>query len=268
MAGSRSLAGMKFGIYGLHKGENTEPEAFARRARAAEAAGFESIWVGDHIALPPDAPDDAYDARLEAIVALAFLASVTEHVRLGLGVIILPQRQPVLLAKQLTSIDRLSGGRLTVGFGVGYLEAELGALGSTLAERGARTDESLAAIRVLWDEPTPHFEGRFVSFSNVIQRPRPVQAPHPPIVIGGDSQAAVRRARDAGGWYGWEQTPEQIAVMRERLGPGVEITLTPGPPGPIDPDAVRRYEEAGVARLVLQPPDTTGAAMDELIASI
>jgi probable F420-dependent oxidoreductase len=258
---------MKFGLYGLHKGENTDPEAFARRAREAEEAGFESIWVGDHIALPPDAPDDAFDARLEALVALAHLAAVTERVRLGLGVIILPQRQPVLLAKQLTSIDHLSGGRLTVGFGVGYLEAELGALGSTLAERGARTDESLAAIRMLWDEPAPEFEGRFVSFSNVFQRPRPTQVPHPPIVIGGDSGAAMRRAREAGGWYGWEQTPDEIAALRERLGPDVEITITPGPAGPLDPEVARRYAEAGVARLVLQPPVTTGAAMDELIAA-
>jgi probable F420-dependent oxidoreductase len=258
---------MKFGLYGLHKGENTDPEAFARRAREAEEAGFESIWVGDHIALPPDAPDDAFDARLEALVALAHLAAVTERVRLGLGVIILPQRQPVLLAKQLTSIDHLSGGRLTVGFGVGYLEAELGALGSTLAERGARTDESLAAIRMLWDEPAPELEGRFVSFSNVFQRPRPTQVPHPPIVIGGDSGAAMRRAREAGGWYGWEQTPDEIAALRERLGPDVEITITPGPAGPLDPEVARRYAEAGVARLVLQPPVTTGAAMDELIAA-
>src|ERR1700709_809414 len=99
---------MNFGLYGLHKGENAAPEAFARRARAAEDAGFESIWVGDHIALPLDAPDDAHDPRLEALVALAPLAAVTERVRLGAGVIILPQRQPVLLAKQLTSIDVLS----------------------------------------------------------------------------------------------------------------------------------------------------------------
>jgi alkanesulfonate monooxygenase SsuD/methylene tetrahydromethanopterin reductase-like flavin-dependent oxidoreductase (luciferase family) len=182
-------------------------------------------------------------------------------------VIILPQRQPVLLAKQLTSIDRLSGGRLTVGFGVGYLEAELAALGSTLAERGARTDESLAAIRMLWDEPMPEFEGQFVSFSNVIQRPRPAQVPHPPIVIGGESAAAVRRAREAGGWYGWEHAPEQIAAVRERLGDEVEITITPGPPGPLDPEVARRYAEAGVTRLVLQPSVTTGAAMDELIAA-
>ena len=202
---------VKFGLYGLHKGENTAPEALARRARAAEDAGFESLWVGDHIALPADAPDDAFDPRLEAVVTLAHLAAVTERVRLGLGVIILPQRQPVLLAKQLTSVDVLSGGRLLVGLGVGYLEAELGALGATLAERGARMDESIAAMQMLWDEAAPDFQGRFVSFANVFQRPLPVQRPHPPLVIGGDSPAALRRARAAGAWYGWEQEPEQIA---------------------------------------------------------
>ncbi len=258
---------MKFGLYGLHKGENGAPEALARRARAAEDAGFESIWVGDHIALPLDAPDDAHDPRLEALVALAHLAAVTKRVRLGAGVIILPQRQPVLLAKQLTSIDVLSGGRLIVGLGVGYLEAELRALGASLAERGARTDESIAAMLALWDEPVPEFEGRFVSFSGVLQRPRPVQRPHPPLVIGGESPAAYRRARAAGGWYGWEHTPEQIAATREQLGPDVEITLTPGPPGPIDPALVRAFADAGVDRLVLQPPDTTGASMDALIAA-
>jgi probable F420-dependent oxidoreductase len=198
---------MKFGLYGLHKGENTAPDAIARRARAAEDAGFESIWVGDHIALPLDAPDDAHDPRLEAVVTLAHLAAVTRRVRLGFGAIVLPQRQPVLLAKQLTSVDVLCDGRLIVGFGVGYLEPELRALGATLAERGARTDEYIAAMLALWDEPVPRFEGSFVAFSDVIQRPRPVQRPHPPIVIGGASPPAFRRARAAGGWYGWEPTP-------------------------------------------------------------
>jgi probable F420-dependent oxidoreductase len=258
---------MRFGVYGLHKGENTAPEAFGRRARAAEEAGFESIWVGDHIALPPDAPDDAYDPRLEALVALAHLAAVTERVKLGAGVIILPQRQPVLLAKQLTSIDVLSGGRLIVGLGVGYLAAELGALGASLSERGARTDESIAAMRMLWDEPMPSFEGRFVSFAGVIQRPRPVQRPHPRLTIGGDSPASFRRAREAGGWYGWGRTAQEVAGVREQLGPDVEITLTPAPAGPIEPERVREFADAGVTRLVLQPPDTTGASMDALIAA-
>jgi probable F420-dependent oxidoreductase len=258
---------VKFGLYGLHKGENTAPDALARRARAAEEAGFESIWVGDHIALPLDAPDDAYDARLEAVVTLAHLAAVTRRVRLGAGVIVLPQRQPVLLAKQLTSIDVLSGGRLIVGLGVGYLEAELRALGATLADRGARTDEHIAAMRGLWDEPIPDFEGRFVAFSGVIQRPRPAQHPHPPIVIGGESPAAYRRARAADGWYGWERTPEEVATVRDELGSQLEVTITPSPPGPLDSELARRYADAGVDRLVLQPPDTTGASMDDLIAA-
>jgi probable F420-dependent oxidoreductase len=258
---------VKFGLFGLHKGENTAPDALARRARTAEDAGFESIWVGDHIALPLDAPDDPYDPRLEAVVALAHLAAVTRRVRLGLGVIVLPQRQPVLLAKQLTSIDVLGGGRLIVGLGAGYLEAELRALGATLADRGARTEEHFAAMRALWDEPVPEFDGRFVSFSDVIQRPRPPQRPHPPVVIGGDSPAAYRRGRAAGGWYGWEQTPEQVAAVREQLGAPVEVTITPSPPGPIELELARRYADAGVDRLVLQPPDTTGVSMDELIAA-
>lgn len=258
---------MKFGIYGLHKGENTTPEALARRARAVEDAGFESIWVGDHIALPLDAPDDAYDPRLEAVVTLAHLAAVTRRVRLGLGVIVLPQRQPVLLAKQLTSIDVLSEGRLIVGLAVGYLDAELRALGATLADRGARTDEYIAAMRTLWDEPVPEFDGRFVAFSGVIQRPRPPQRPHPAITIGGESPAAYRRARAAGAWYGWESTPEQVATVRAELGAGLEVTITPAPPGPIDLELARRYADAGADRLVLQPPDTTGASMDELIAA-
>jgi probable F420-dependent oxidoreductase len=251
---------MKFGLYGLHKGENTPPDAFVQRARLAEDAGFESIWVGDHIALPLDAPDDARQPRLEAVVALAHLAAVTTRVKLGLGVIILPQRQPVLLAKQLTSLDVLSGGRLIAGFGVGYLEAELGALGASLSERGARTDESLAAMRALWDEPVPSFEGRFV------QRPRPVQRPHPPIVIGGESPAAYRRAsREGDGWYGWQQTPEQVAEIRKALREDLEITITP----PIDLDAglVRAYEAVGVDRLVVQPPVATAAATEALIAA-
>jgi probable F420-dependent oxidoreductase len=258
---------MNFGLYGLHKGENAAPDALARGAREAERVGFESIWVGDHIALPADAPDDAIDPRLEAIVTLANLAAVTERVKLGLGVIILPQRQPVLLAKQLTSVDVLSGGRLLVGLGVGYLEAELAALGSTLAERGARMDESIAAMKALWDEAPPRFAGEFVSFADVFQRPLPAQRPHPPLVIGGESRAAFRRARAAGAWYGWEHTPEQIAEVRAALGDEVEITLTPGPPGPLDPSVARAFADAGVSRLVLQPPDTSVAAMDELIAA-
>jgi probable F420-dependent oxidoreductase len=270
---------VKLALFGLHRGSSANPDALVRRARLAEEAGFEALWVGDHIALPSDAADPPAQPRLEALAALTYLAAVTTRVRLGVGVIVLPQRQPVLLAKQLASIDVLSKGRLTVGIGVGYLEPELRAFGVTLADRGPRTDEYLAAMRALWGEETPPFAGRFVSFADVIERPRPVQQPHPPIVIGGHSATAHRRAIQSGnGWYGWEldleQTARTLGELRETaahlerpaaLGE-LEITITP--PGPIDVDAARRYAELGVHRLALQPHTMEGSVIEELITTV
>ena len=267
---------MKFALFGLHRGTSIQPDTMVREAKLAEEAGFEAIWVGDHVALPRDLGDAAQVPRLEALVALSYMAAVTTRVRLGAGVIVLPQRQPVLLAKQLTSIDVLSKGRLTVGIGVGYVDAELRALGASLADRGARTDEYLAALHALWQEPGPAFEGRFLSFEDVIQRPLPVQRPHPPIVIGGDSLAAFRRAVTSGnGWYGWQlgidETAQALAALRDAadrherpaaLG-ALEITITP--PGPLDLNTARRYAELGVNRLALQPQRLDDTAMPELI---
>jgi probable F420-dependent oxidoreductase len=276
---------MRWGLYGLHKGSSIDPETLTRRARRAEEAGFESLWVGDHVALPIDAPDPADEPRLELIVTLTYLAAATSRVRLATGVAILPMRHPVLLAKQLTSIDVLSQGRLIVGVGVGYVEPELSALGASVADRGARTDEHLAAMRALWESASspppaslPPFDGRFVSFSGVMQWPRPIQTPHPPIVCGGHSPSALRRAvQVADGWYGWELDPTQtaraLADLREaekrygrpaELG-DLEITITPPPD--FDAGMARRYEEVGVHRLVLQARTSAGSAVDELIES-
>ncbi|HVQ94090.1 MAG TPA: TIGR03619 family F420-dependent LLM class oxidoreductase [Mycobacteriales bacterium] len=268
---------MKFGLYGLHR-DSVDPATVAARARQAEAAGFESLWVGDHIALPAA---DATGTRLEAVVAVTYLAAMTTRIRVGIGLIVLPQRQPVLLAKQLTSLDLLSAGRLTVGVGVGYVQPELHALGVPLAERAARTEEYLAVMRALW-AGAPSYTGQFVSFDGVLQRPGPVQLPHPPIVVGGHSPAAYRRAvRHGNGWYGWELDPagtaEALGALaaagRETERPAglgeLEITMTP-PRGPVDQDLVRRYADLGVHRLILQPGsdadtealiDTVGATL-------
>src|SRR5215218_9683210 len=209
---------LSFGLFGLHRGVNADPDTLVARAHLADAAGFESLWVGDHVTLPygeqamPGNPAD--QPRLEVVVALSYLAAVTRRVRLGVGVIVLPQRQPVLLAKQLSTIDVLSNGRLMVGIGVGYLEPELQALGASLADRGARTDEYLAAMRAIWDEAAPSFSGRFVSFSEVMQRPLPVQRPNPPVIVGGSSRAAYRRAIRAGdGFYGSRMSVERAAEV-------------------------------------------------------
>jgi len=267
---------MDFGLYGLHKGSSVEPGRLRDRAQRAEEAGFESLWVGDHIALPVDAPDPPDEPRLELVTTLTYLAAVTSRAKLATGVAILPMRHPVLLAKQLASIDVLSSGRLIVGIGVGYVQRELEALGASLADRGARTDEHLAAMWALWDEAAPAFEGRFVSFDGVMERPLPVQRPHPPVVCGGHGPAAYRRAVElAAGWYGWGLEPEQLAgalaglrdagvryERRPELG-DLEITITP--PRSCDHDMALRYAEAGVHRLVLEPPTSEGTAIDELI---
>jgi probable F420-dependent oxidoreductase len=274
--------GLKLALFGLHRGSSVDPDTLVRRARRAEEAGFESFWVGDHIALPSaeaQGVDPPGQPRLEALVALAYMAALTSRVRLAVGVIVLPQRQPVLLAKQLSTIDVLSKGRLIVGIGVGYLEPELRALGASLADRGARTDEYLAAMRALWDEPAPSFAGRFASFADVIERPRPVQRPHPPIVIGGHSPAAYRRTIQAGnGWHGWDldvkQTAQALAALRETasryerpaaLGE-LEVTVTPR--GTPDVDTACRYADLGVHRLAIQPHTMEGSAMDELITRV
>jgi len=271
--------GVKVALFGLHRGSSVDAETIVRRARLAEEAGFEALWVGDHVALPRAGSDPAEQPRLEALVALTYLAAVTTRVRLGVGVIVLPQRQPVLLAKQLASIDVLSKGRLTVGIGVGYVEAELRALGASLADRAARADEHLAAMRCLWSEPVRAFAGNFVSFADIMERPLPVQRPHPPIVIGGHSPAAHRRAVLSGnGWYGWqlglEQTATALAALSEaarrhgrpaELGE-LEITITP--PGTVDRDPALRYAELGVHRLAVQPETMEGTAIDELITTV
>jgi probable F420-dependent oxidoreductase len=265
---------MRFGLYGIQRG-SIDPAVLAGRARRAEEAGLESIWVGDHVALPREARGDT-EARLDAVTALAYLAAVTSRVRLGFGVLVLPQRHPVLMAKQITSIDVLTGGRLIVGIAAGYVEPELRALGVPMSERGARTDEYLAAMRELWTADQPSFAGRFVSFDGVFQTPRPVQRPHPPIVVGGHSAAAMRRAvRDADGWYGVYVTHEETADLLRRLREveaaverpaslgELEITITPREP--VDAAAVRRYEELGVHRLLVQPSSLEGGAVDEVI---
>jgi probable F420-dependent oxidoreductase len=266
---------MKFGLYGLHRDRNVEPDVLVRRAGLAEEAGFESLWVGDHIALPAG---EGNPPRLEALVALTYLAAVTSRVRLGVGLIVLPQRQPVLLAKQLTSLDVLSGGRLSVAVGAGYVEPELQAMGVSLAERGARTDEYLAAMRALWDA-APSFTGRFVSFSGVVQHPRPIQRPHPPIVVGGHSSAAYRRAqRHGSGWYGWgldvDQTEQALRALAEaargeqRPAAMGKLDITITPPRHPDLDTVRRYADLGVDRLIIELEGIDDAAVDSVIASV
>jgi probable F420-dependent oxidoreductase len=208
---------------------------------------------------------------LDPAVALAFLAGRTRTLRLATGIVILPQRNPLVLAKELASVDVVSGGRLIFGLGAGYLQPEFDALGAPFSDRGPRTSEAIEVVRALWTQQNPHFDGRFWSFSGIQTLPRPVQRPHPPIVVGGHSPPAFRRAVAQGdGWYGFALDPdatrqclrgleraERAATPRRAR---LEISVTPGVA--LDRDVVRRYEDLGVDRLV---PMARGRSADALL---
>ena len=165
---------MKLGLFAVNYGTCAEPEAAIRVARHAEAAGFESVWTGEHLALPDPQPEgfaiSPTLAFLDTIVALTLIATNTSTITVASGIIELPLHHPVTLAKQLASVDHVAGGRLIAGFGAGYVEAEFAALGVELSERGRRTDEHLDAMRELWSAEHPEYHGRFVDFEFGLQR--------------------------------------------------------------------------------------------------
>jgi probable F420-dependent oxidoreductase len=257
---------MHVGYFGLNIGVFNNPDSMTRLLETVEAAGYESIWTGEHVVLidpqEPPSPVPPHSPFVDTIASLAFAAAKTERIKIGSGIILLAQRDPIVLAKELAGIDLLSKGRLLFGVGVGYVPGEFEALGIPYQERGARVSEHIEVIRELWTSDAPSFEGQFTSFSGIQSRPRPLQRPHPPIHVGGGSPPAYRRAvRHGDGWYGFFQdldatanaleALEEAAKRVERpasLGP-LEISVTP--PGLVDADLARRYEDLGVDRLVL-----------------
>ncbi|QKG25763.1 LLM class F420-dependent oxidoreductase [Actinomadura verrucosospora] len=264
---------LTLGLYGLNLHACAGPRASARIAALAEELGYDSLWAGDHVVLPSPRTDPSpLDPRapfLDAVVSLAHLAAATERIALGTGVIVLPQRNPLILAKQLASVDVLSGGRLVFGLAAGYLESELRALGVPPGEREARTEEHLAAMRSLWYDDAPAFHGRHADFAGVDAYPRPVQRPVP-VVMGGHGPAALRRtAREADGWYGWmlgrRAAADAVARLREaarEAGRDRPLHISVSPPRPPDAGSVRDYAEAGVERLIVVPP--MGVPLGEL----
>lgn len=191
----------------------TGREGLAELARAAEALGFGSIWVPDHALR-------VFGPVLDPLVALAFLAGVTERVRLGTGVLIVPYRNPVVLANAAASLDALSGGRFVFGTGVGWNGDEFAALGVEKGERGARTEEALSAMEALWSgEPAAH-DGRFFSFEGATLGTSPLTPGGPPVFVGGYADASFRRAaRFGAGWMGFKDSPATISEVGRSLAP-------------------------------------------------
>ena len=259
---------MHLGVFGMGTAARAEPGPMVDVAALAEDLGYESLWVGEHVVLPeprtPGSPLAASTPLLDPVVTLTYLAAATRRVRLGTGIIILPQRNPLVLAKELASLDVVSGGRLLLGIGVGGLQAEFEALGVPFADRGRRTDEHLDAMRALWEMDRPAYQGRLVAFSAVDAHPRPVQRPLP-VLVGGHSDAALRRAVERGqGWYGFGLEVDATAALLSRLGQAgaryerpaglgrLEITITP----PLRSTERAAYEDLGVDRLVMVPSNS------------
>jgi probable F420-dependent oxidoreductase len=258
---------VKLGLFGVNMREATRAGAVAAAARAAEAAGFDSLWAGEHVVVPdpqvPPSPMAPTDPALDPFVALAFAAACTTQVRLATGIVILPQRNPVVLAKQIASLDVLSDGRFVLGIGVGYLEPEFRAIGADFEHRGAVTDEFLDAMHALWYEERPEFHGRFADFAGVNAYPRPVQQPVP-LVVGGHTRPAYERAVARGhGWYGFAMAPDDAAAALDGLRAAAtrverpaalgELEISVTPRGKLTRDDVAKYTEIGVDRVVVLP---------------
>ena len=273
---------IKLGLFSMNQDACSHPDGAARVARAAEAAGFESLWCGEHVVLPdpqaPPSPMAPRDRILDPIVALTWLAAHTERLRLGTGIIIMPQRNPLVLAKELASLDVLSGGRLILGIGVGYLEPEFRAVGANFEQRGAVTDEYVTAMQAIWGQERPAYKGRFAAFSDIQAHPQPLQRGGPPIVVGGRSASAFRRAVTRGhGWYGFgldvAGAATALAGLREAaaraprppaLGP-LELSLTPRGYG-LDPAAAGEFAALGFHRLIIRPPkDLDVAGLEDFV---
>jgi len=218
---------MDIGCHLPTQGPVATGEALKTFAREAEARGIASLWVSDHVVFPrratgnypggrfPHPPDQPY---LEPVVVLAAAAVCTSRARLGASVFILGHRHPVVMAKMLTSIDALSNGRLICGVGVGWWKEELEILGAPFHERGRQADEMLRVFKALWTEDNPSFAGEYFRFSDIGFAPKPVQKPHPPIWVGGDSPGAFKRVVTLGdGWHATSKTPAQLKEALARL---------------------------------------------------
>jgi probable F420-dependent oxidoreductase len=220
---------MKFGLRYCNTGPYVDPANAVELVQAGEAAGFESAWTIEHTVVPADY-SSAYpysdDGKMaggvddlplpDPLMWMAFVAGVTSTLRLGTAILILPQHNPVITAKQVATLDHLSGGRIELGIGVGWMREEFEAIGAPFDDRGARTDEYVAAMRELWTADCPTFHGDFVNFDNTYCRPQPVQ-PSVPIVVGGDSKVAARRAGRLGdGYFPARGAPKELFDLARR----------------------------------------------------
>ena len=261
---------MKFGFALSGRGPLAEPDALSAIARKGDELGFEWLLTGDHIVVPNsidstypyteggEFPGSASGVAMEQLTVLSFLAGQTQHIKLVTSVMIVPHRNPLVAAKALATLDVLSKGRLVVGIGAGWMREEFEALGlPPFEERGAVTDEYIRAFKELWTSDNPAFDGKYLGFSDITFLPKPVQKPHPPIWVGGESRAAIRRAGQVGdGWYPIGSNPQFPMGDPEALAAGMRRLAVQTERAGRDPSQVEtvfrthdyRLEAAGISR--------------------
>jgi probable F420-dependent oxidoreductase len=252
---------------------NANPSFVRALGPALEERGFESVWVAEHVVMFDDYasaypysddgrfPGGADTGLLEPLTALAYLAATTERLRLGTGICLLPQRNPVYTAKQVVDVDVLSGGRVDFGVGIGWLREEFDVLNVPFAKRAQRTNEYVEIMKRLWsDDKSVSYDGELYRLPACSMYPKPVQRPHPPIHFGGETDAALRRVATLGqGWYGFNRTPAEVPDALRRLDDllaehgraraDIEISVCPYLKG-IDRAALEQYAELGVDRVI------------------
>lgn len=263
---------MKFGIAFANAGPLGNPDLAVGLAQLAEELGFESLWTVEHVVVPTGyaspypysadgkMPGGDQVAIADPLIWLAYVAAATQRIRLATGILILPQRNPLVLAKEVASLDRLSGGRVDLGIGVGWMREEFDAIGVPFERRGARTDEYVEVMRRLWREPSTAFSGEFTNFADLNSYPKPAGPDGVPIHIGGHSDAAARRAGRIGdgffpgrgegtGLEGLVATMRAAATEAGRDPDAIEITSGGG----LALDAVKRSADLGVSRYTIPP---------------
>jgi len=256
-------------------------------ARGADRHGIHALWAPEHVVLFDDyassypySPDGRIPAggetgMLDPFPTLTFLAARSERVRLGTGICLLPQRNPVYAAKEVATLDWLSGGRIDFGIGVGWLAEEFQALGVPFERRGARCREYVEVMKRLWCDPVSEHKGEFYDLPACRQYPKPVQSPHPPLYFGGESEAALRRVADLGaGWYGFapEKAPACVRrleeLLRERGRRPEDVEIVVGATRPPSLDLVKQYRDAGAGQAVLMVPSGSAEDLPDWLARI
>jgi probable F420-dependent oxidoreductase len=219
---------MRVGLHALGIGAGADRHVIDSVAAAAESCGFATLWSGEHVVMV-DRSSSRYPYSVDGQIAvpstadwidpmigLSFAAAATSTIGIGTGVLLLPEHNPVVVAKQAATLDMLSGGRLTLGVGIGWSREEFDALGVPYARRAARTEEYIAAIRTLWRDDVASFAGEFVHFDSVRVNPKPIRDRKVPVMLGGNSDAALQRVAAVGdGWYGFNL--DSVAHVAERL---------------------------------------------------